>query len=133
MIGKLGHHHVSQQACSRDALIDHLSRNWRLDQCFTLAAGLFTTHMLLDGEYARRVIELLADVLADTLKLAAARALSVYRFVMNHGPWKLRWQRCTFEFLARAFWSRTSIASRSILSKSSSKLPWRMPGQWNLP
>jgi hypothetical protein len=46
--------------------------------------------MLLDGEYARRVIELLADVFADALKLAATRALGVLRLVTNHGTRELR-------------------------------------------
>ncbi|MCY1422350.1 hypothetical protein D9M71_380270 [compost metagenome] len=61
--------------------------------------------MLFDGEHARRVIQFLADILADALKLAAAGALGVFRFVMNHGAWKLRRQRRTLWFLARLFWS----------------------------
>jgi hypothetical protein len=48
--------------------------------------------MLFNGEHARRVIELLADVLADALELAAASALSAFWFVMNDGAWKLRRQ-----------------------------------------
>jgi len=46
--------------------------------------------MLLDGEDAWRVIQLLADVLSDALKLAAASALGVFWLVAGHGAWKLR-------------------------------------------
>ena len=98
---------MSQQACGRDTFVDHLSRNRSLDQCFALAAGPFSTHMLFDGKYARRVIELLAHVLADALKLAATSALSIFRFVMNHGAGKLWRQRRSLWFLARLFWSRS--------------------------
>ncbi|MCY1511688.1 hypothetical protein D9M68_461240 [compost metagenome] len=90
MVSKLGHHHVSQQPRSRDAFVDHLRRHRCLDQRFALAADPFSTDMLLDGEYAWRVIELLADVFADALKLAATRALGVFRFVTNHGARELR-------------------------------------------
>lgn len=61
--------------------------------------------MLFDGEHARRVIQLLADVLADALKLAAAGALGIFRFVMNYGAWKLRWQRRALRLLGLLFWS----------------------------
>jgi len=37
--------------------------------------------MLFDGENARRVIQLFADVFTDALQLAAAGALGVLRFV----------------------------------------------------
>lgn len=89
---------MGQQARSRDALVDHLGRYRRLDKCFALTAGPFPTHMLFDREHAWRVIELLADVLADALKLATASALSVFWFVVNDSAWKLRRQRCTLEF-----------------------------------
>lgn len=46
-------------------------------------------HMLLEGEHARRVIELLTNVLADALTLATASAVRVLRFVMNHSARKL--------------------------------------------
>ena len=62
-----------------------------MDQRFALAAGPFSTDMLLDCEHARCVIELFTDVLADTLKLAAARALGVFWLVTDHGARKLRW------------------------------------------
>ena len=56
--------------------------------------------MLLDGKHARRVIKLLADVLADALKLAAAGALGVFWLVTDHCARKLRWQGCAFRLLA---------------------------------
>ncbi|MCY1365874.1 hypothetical protein D9M69_527450 [compost metagenome] len=62
MVGELGHHHMRQQAGGGDPLVDHLRRHWRLDQRFALAAGPFPTHVLLDGEHARRVIQFFADV-----------------------------------------------------------------------
>ena len=46
--------------------------------------------MLLDREYSGRVIELLADVFADALKLAAASALSVFWLMMDDRAGKLR-------------------------------------------
>lgn len=95
MVGELRHHHVGQKACGRDALVDHLGRYRRLDQCFTLTARPFSTHMPLNCEHARSVIELLADVFADSLKLAAAHALSILWFVTDHGSRKLRRQWCT--------------------------------------
>jgi hypothetical protein len=56
--------------------------------------------MRLDGEHARRVIELLADVFADALKLAAARALGVFWVVTDHCARKLRGQGCALGLLA---------------------------------
>jgi hypothetical protein len=97
--GKLGHHHVGQQACGWNTFVDDLGRNRRLNQGFALTAGPFTTYMLLDGKHARRVIQLLANVFADALKLAASSALSVFRFVTDHRAWKLRRQWCTFRRL----------------------------------
>lgn len=114
MISELRHHHMSQQTCSRNALVDHLGRYRRLDKCFALTAGPFSTYMLLDGEHAWRVVQLLADVLADALKLATASALSVFWFVMNDGAWKLRRQRCTLWFLAHLFWSRSRLECRQL-------------------
>jgi len=93
---------VSQQACGRDAFVDHLRRHRCLDKRFTLAAGPFSTYVLLDREHARRVIQLLADVFADALKLAAAHALGVLWFVTDHGSWKLRRQWRTLGLLTRS-------------------------------
>lgn len=77
-------------------LTGFLRRHRRLDQRFALTAGPFATYMLLDGKHARRVIQLLVDILADALKLAATGALGVFWFVTNHRAWKLRRQWCTF-------------------------------------
>ena len=71
-----------------------------MDQRFALAAGPFSTHMLLDGEHAGRVIQFLADIFADALKLAAASALGVFRLVTDHSAGKLRRQRRTLGLLA---------------------------------
>lgn len=99
VVGKLRHHHMRQQACGRDALVDYLSRHRCLDQCFALPAGPLPTYVLLDREHARRVIELLADVFADALKLAATCALRALGVVTDHRAWKLRRQRRTFGLL----------------------------------
>jgi hypothetical protein len=61
-VGELRHHHMRQQAGSGDALVDHLRPYRGLDQCFAMPAGPFSTHMLVDSEHARRVVQLLADV-----------------------------------------------------------------------
>ena len=100
VVGELGHHHVGQQAGSGDTLVDYLRRHRGLDQCFALPTCPFPTHMLFDGEHARRVVQLFADIFTDALKLAAARALGVVRLVMDHSTWELRWQRHTLGLLA---------------------------------
>lgn len=48
--------------------------------------------MALDGKQPRWVVQLLADVFIDALKLAAASALSVDRLVMDYGARELRRQ-----------------------------------------
>lgn len=78
VVSELRHHQMSQQAYGRDTFVDCLGRYWCLDQCFAMTAGPFSTHMLLDGEYAWRGIQLLADVFANALKLATADALGVF-------------------------------------------------------
>jgi len=65
-----------------------------------MPAGPFPANVLFDGEDARRVVQFLADIFTDALKLAAARALSIVRFVMDHSAWELRWQRRTLGLLA---------------------------------
>ncbi|MNR20336.1 hypothetical protein D3C85_1371710 [compost metagenome] len=110
MIGELGHHHMGQQAGGGDALVDDLSWHRRLNQCFALAAGPLATHMLLDGKHARRVIQLLADIFANTLKLAAAGTLSAIGLVADDGARKLRRQRSTLGlltgFVRRRDWTK---------------------------
>lgn len=99
MVGELRDHDVGQQPCGRDALVDDLRWNRCLDQGFALIADPFATDVTLDGEYARRVVEFLADVLANALEGAAALAMVVVGFVVNQRTWKLRRQRGAFRFL----------------------------------
>jgi len=73
-----------------DTLVDYLRRHRRLDRRFALAAGPFPTNVLFDGEHARRLVQLLTDIFADALKLAAAGALGVVWLVMDHGTRELR-------------------------------------------
>ena len=89
MVSKLGDYDVCEQARSRDALINDLRRNRCLDERCAVIADLFATHMELDGKHAGRVVQLLADILADALEGAAAWALSVVRFVMDQCAGKL--------------------------------------------
>lgn len=89
MIGVFGHHDMSQQAGSRDALVDHLGRYRCLDQRLALVADPLATDVSFHREGARRVVELFADVLADPLELAAAGTLGVVRFVMDQGAREL--------------------------------------------
>ena len=56
--------------------------------------------MLFNGEHSRDVIQLLVDIFADALELAAAGTLGVVWFVINHGAWKLRRQRNTLGLFA---------------------------------
>jgi hypothetical protein len=56
--------------------------------------------MTFDGEHTRRVIELFAGIFADTLKDAAALAVTVDRLVMNQCARKLWRQRCALGLLA---------------------------------
>lgn len=67
---------------------------------FRTAGRPIPPNVLLDGEHARRVVQLLADVFTDALKLAAASALSGVRFVMDHGARELRRQWRTLGLLA---------------------------------
>ncbi|MNO02130.1 hypothetical protein D3C81_2224430 [compost metagenome] len=67
MVGKLGDHDVGQQPGSRDALVDDLRRNRRLDQRFAVIADPLAPHMAFNGKHAGRVVQLHADALTDTL------------------------------------------------------------------
>lgn len=48
--------------------------------------------MTLDGEHARRVVKLFANVFADALERAASLTVAVVRFVMDQRARKLWWQ-----------------------------------------
>jgi len=56
---------------SGDALVDDLRGDWCLDQRFAVITDSFATDMALDGKYAGRIVQLLADVLTDALERAA--------------------------------------------------------------
>ncbi len=72
MVAILGHQHVGQQVRGGDALVDDLCRHRGLHQLLAGRAGPLAAHMALHGEGAGRVVQLLADVFADALHLAAA-------------------------------------------------------------
>lgn len=57
-------------------------------------------NMLFDGEHARHVGQLFADVFASGLELVAASALGVVRLVKDHGAQELRRERLTPGLLA---------------------------------
>ncbi len=48
--------------------------------------------MTLDGKHAKRVVQFLADVFANTFKCTAALAVSTVRLVMDQRARELRWQ-----------------------------------------
>ena len=92
---------MGQQAGGGNAFVDHLGWHWRLDQCFALTAGPLATHMLLDGKHARCVIQLLAHIFADALKLAPAGTQCALRLMADDRTWELGWQRSALGLLAR--------------------------------
>ena len=49
--------------------------------------------MALDGKNAKRVAQFFADVFTDMLECAAAKSVSVVRFVVDQRAWELRRQR----------------------------------------
>ena len=55
--------------------------------------------MALDGKYAERVVQLIADVLTDALECAAAWAVGFVRFVMYQRAWKFCRQRGALDLL----------------------------------
>ena len=59
--------------------------------------------MTLDGEHARRVIKLLADILADALELTATAADSGLGLVMDIDTRKVRRKRRPARFVRRIF------------------------------
>ncbi|SAL88375.1 hypothetical protein AWB68_08755 [Caballeronia choica] len=94
VIAVLGDQHLSQQAGGRDALVDHMRRHRSLHQRLACLARPFSPDMPLYREHAGRVIQLLADVLADTNAFAAARTDRAVRLVMKVGTWQFRRKRC---------------------------------------
>jgi len=86
VIGVLGHQHLRQQPRRGDALVDHRGRHRRLDERAAVAAGPFATDVTLDGEDARRVVELLGDVFTDALERRTAAAVGDVGFVADLAP-----------------------------------------------
>jgi hypothetical protein len=99
VITVFGDLHLSQQTSRGNAFVDDLHRNRGLDQRFALIADPLATDVLFNREHAGRVVEFLADVLADTLEGAATTPLRVVRFVMDLRAWKPERQGGAFRFL----------------------------------
>jgi hypothetical protein len=90
---------VCQRASSRNAFIDDMRRHRCLDRRLTLPAHQLAAHVALDGGCSPRVIELLADALADALDLAATTADGRLRFTMNVHARQVGWKRRTALFV----------------------------------
>lgn len=71
VVGVLGNEHLCEEPGSGQALVDDLRGRRRLHQALALGASPLATDVALDGEHARGVIELLADVLSEALERAA--------------------------------------------------------------
>jgi hypothetical protein len=64
----LGDGHLRQQACCRDALVDHLrGHRCGLDR-LAARAGVFATNVAQHEELGRHAVELLADLFADAFE-----------------------------------------------------------------
>ena len=59
MVAVFGNQHLCQQARSRNALVNDLGWHWCLGQGFTVGTGPLATDMLLHGEHAWCVVQLL--------------------------------------------------------------------------
>lgn len=68
-------------------------------------------NVLLNREYAWYVVQLLAEIFTDALKLAASGALSVVRLVMDHSAQELQRQRRTLGLLAWIYPRRCGMKS----------------------
>jgi hypothetical protein len=123
VVGILRHQDVRQQSRRRDALIKDLRRHRRLDldQLLATTTYPFATHVAVDLEEPRQIVELLTHILAKALQRASASALRVLRFVLDayssdreqrfhamvNGAWG--WQ-LESEFLRQVFTIRQGIA-----------------------
>ena len=79
-----------------------MRRNRRLNQRFACLARPLAADMPLDREYARRIVQFLAGVLADTHALATAGAGDVVGFVVDIRARQVRRQ-------GRALWLLTLL------------------------
>lgn len=93
VIGVLGHQHVGQQPRRRDALVDDVRGHRRLHEHLALHARPFSPNVAFHRKDARRVVELLGDVLAHALHRAAAGAVRVLGVVGDLAPRQCRGQR----------------------------------------
>jgi hypothetical protein len=73
----------------------------RLHQGFALGAGAGAANVTFDRKGTRRVVELLGNLFADALHLAAAGAGGRVRLVVNLGARQFRRQRFTFRLALR--------------------------------
>ena len=92
MIGVFGHQHLREQPSGGQPLVDHMGRYRRLDQRLALRTCPLATNVPLNMEDARRVVELLAHVLADALHRATATAHGSFRLVPHFDPRQVRRQ-----------------------------------------
>src|SRR5450830_665714 len=106
VVNELAHHDVSHQACSGDALVDHMRRHGCHTDGFARPAGFFFTDVALHREHPRRIVQLLTDIVTDVLHGTATLAIGRLRFMTDLHTGKIRWQlRATryfgFRFVGR--------------------------------
>src|SRR5206468_3469010 len=99
VIRVLRHQDLGEQTRGRHALVDHLGRYRRLHQRLALRTGPFAADVSLDVNHARRVVELLAHVLADALHRAAATTYSLVRLMAYFHAGQVRRQRTTLRLV----------------------------------
>jgi hypothetical protein len=101
VIGVLGYQHLRQQSRGGQPLVDDVRRHRRLHQGLARRAHPFAADVPLDGEDAGGVVELLGDVLADALQLAAAAADGRGRLVTDLAARQVRRQRLALRLFLR--------------------------------
>ena len=94
MVRMLGYQHVGQQAGRGDPLVDHFGGNRGLHQGAAAAARPFAAYMALYREHARRVVQLLTDVLGNALEHAAAGACRGVWLVSDLTAWQEDYNTC---------------------------------------
>ncbi|CAG9183956.1 hypothetical protein LMG23992_05116 [Cupriavidus laharis] len=99
MVTELGHQRMRQQAGGGDALVDDVRRNRCLREGLALPACPLTPDMAFDREHAGGVVQLLADVFANALERAAARASLGLWLVTDLSARQLGRQRLAFRLV----------------------------------
>ena len=94
VIEVLGHQHLREQPCRRDALVDDVRIHGRLHQRLAFGADPLASDMAFHREDARGVVQLLADVLADALHRATTFAGRAGRLVVHVVTRQVGRQRC---------------------------------------